>query len=311
MKEVVCPICQAKQDVHEEDLGFAVSCVECSAVFTARVSEPPTPEVAPTPPASPRVKTIACPGCKTEIDILAEDVGHDVECPLCAKQFRVLEEPRGNVEVDEAVDDDVIVVKCPDCRQGMDVGEDDLGYRVVCPHCDAVFVARDPDRRRGPQSSRSRQARLTFPEAQAVVRGPANGIMLSGWIGAALVFVFVAACYVFAALQNDNGDGQAEKNMITGIVYGTCGLIFLAPVFVMMGIAGSKSKALRGSGWAYTGAILGLVSVMLLWCFPPAWFGAGFGIWMLVAINRSDVQDAIKLNRMGRNRGDENRDRLR
>lgn len=104
MPVAVCPHCRAELDLDTEDIGALVECPACQTQFTAvtgPISASPLPPSEPEsgmappvpPPTTPGTRVIACPECGEQVTVMAEDLGHTLRCPLCARRFRAPREP--------------------------------------------------------------------------------------------------------------------------------------------------------------------------------------------------------------------------
>ena len=103
MIRFACPGCTSTFSVPDEQAGQSGACDKCGVRFlipaplTAPAeAPPPLPVDEPTPQpreseskrdASPEVRK--CPTCEAKISVLAEDIGHEVECPACKAIFSV------------------------------------------------------------------------------------------------------------------------------------------------------------------------------------------------------------------------------
>ena len=220
------------------------------------------------------------------------------------------------------------VVRCPQCNSQMMVEPPDAGHEVECPVCMAAFVAprdetpepqdRRPLRRRDesprsynqdddddrPRRNRNRRAITAedLDDAKAAILVPARGLILTGWIGLALHLIGGIATVVFGItlLDKPNLNAQDEETAGVWIAIGAMVAIFSIPYCIPIAIGGHKLlriEKLKGVGWVYVAAIMGVSTVMLCGiCSPFTWFAAGFGLWAIIALNNPDVQRVIEAN---------------
>ena len=138
--------------------------------------------------------------------------------------------------------------------------------------------------------------------AKAAILVPARGLILTGWIGLGLHVFGGLAAVVFGItlLDKPNMNAQDEETAGWWIVIGALVAIFSIPYCIPIAIGGHKLlriEKLKGSGWVYTSAIMGVCTVMLCGiCSPFTWFASGIGLWAIIALNNSDVQRVIEAN---------------
>lgn len=133
-------------------------------------------------------------------------------------------------------------------------------------------------------------------EARDLVRGPANGLIWTGWISAILFFFGGLAALVVGIMFVDDPDPTNKEPAILAIVYGLGGAVLGTPYSIAMAIGGHKLKALKSTSWAYTGAILGIITVGICSPLVPlSWAGMGFGIWAVVVLQKPLVKDVLAL----------------
>jgi uncharacterized CHY-type Zn-finger protein len=325
MLKVTCPQCQMLQQIAEADLGFSVICQQCQAPFV--------PQPGGSAPGDRR--RIICPACQGPMLVLAADLGYDVECPLCQHQFvawssepqkqqlprrssrrerperpdppeRSSTRPWRQSRVRDE-DEDTVVVNCPDCGNDVEVEGADLGYRVECPHCQGIFRARDPDSPRRNSTYESRMRKHYEPElAREAIRRPALAMIWSGWIIGLLYLLIGVGLIIGAIIRSDDPGVAAREQTILMSVYGGCVTLILLPMAIIFAVGGHQTLKLKGTAWAYTSAIFGIVHFMFFTISPTSWVTLGLGIWMLIAVNRSDVQHLMRSRQ--RNYSEEERD---
>jgi len=214
------------------------------------------------------------------------------------------------------------LVKCPKCREHLDLDEEYLGQEVDCGACGTVFVAQvdgapkpvrrepdDEDYDRPPRRSRDddyydddddydrprrRRRRSRIEDAPGIVAGPANGLIWTGWLSAMLCAFGGLAFAAYGYSQIDN-QRMPKNDPEVMVVFGLAGAILGAPYFIVVAIGGHQMKRLRGTGWGYTAGGMGIATMISPLC-PVSWAGMGFGIWAIVVMSRSEVRDAIEAN---------------
>jgi DNA-directed RNA polymerase subunit RPC12/RpoP len=85
MPVMSCPSCRAELDLDATDLGHRVECPACRKQFVAEVAPPVSPPT--TPRVDPDEQVGRCDRCSREVAVLADDLGHNVECPWCRAVF--------------------------------------------------------------------------------------------------------------------------------------------------------------------------------------------------------------------------------
>ena len=92
-------------------------------------------------------------------------------------------------------------VWCPECEAELEVANEDLGEPMACGVCGASFTARTERRRPRYDEDdedydrprrRRRRGRVTaadVEDARRAVAAPAQGLILTGWISAALCLI--------------------------------------------------------------------------------------------------------------------------
>lgn len=201
-------------------------------------------------------------------------------------------------------------VRCPACAARLELGDEHLGREVDCGACGAVFVARPdappprdeadeprPRRRRrydeddeDDRPRRRRRPRYTRADAEAAVVKPATGLIVTGWCGAALALLVGSGLLGVGVSQADAPKPHDRETAVLLAVYGVVGLAGV-PYFAAMAVGGHQMRRLKGAGWGYLAAILGIASIVLCTCYPASWAGLPYGIWALVALNRPEVRE--------------------
>ena len=229
------------------------------------------------------------------------------------------------------------LVKCPKCRERLDLDDEYLGQEVDCGACGAVFVAAvegpskpvrreideepepPPARRRSRDDDddysrparrsrddydeddedrpRRRRSRANIEDAPRIVAGPANGLIWTGWLSALLCAFGGLAFAAYWYTQLNNRQMQQDDPEVM-IGIGLAVAILGAPYCILMAIGGHQMKRLRGTGWGYTAGGLGIATIVFCGIIcPTTWAGVGFGIWAIVTMSRPEVRDAIAANR--------------
>ena len=284
MPVIPCPHCQATVEIHPDDLGYKVLCPSCHSAFQAGETVRPAPEPAPAPPdrepeptpePDPGERTVRCVACRGEMAIGVEDLGHKVECPLCGERFRAESDERSRSRSERRRPPR----EYPDADDDEDYENDrDYGGR----------------RRRG---YREQDRGYILAEAREAIAWPANGLM---WTGIVMLVLYVIAAVGFIvagiAKQESTKAYERENGVVMILLAAVLGAICGTHAF-FMALAGYKSKQLRGPGWGYTAGAIGIATFALSHpCFPTMWIAVTFGIWALVAFNKREVKDAIRIN---------------
>jgi len=275
MPVISCPHCRTAVDIHPDDAGYKVLCPNCHSAFQAGDTERPAPPPLPRDPAppDPRTLTVNCTACRAKVEIGGDDVGHLMECPLCGEKFRTEEgrRPRSDSRRDSER-------RPSDDRWDDDDDEDDY------------------DDRRHRRRYRREDKGYILESARATVAWPANGLMWTGIVCSVLCLVLSIGLGFAGALAMEEPDPYGQQNYVPFFIY--AGLIaFGVPYHMILAVAGHQMKKLQGSGWAYTGAALGIATIIFTgMCSPTTWACMTFGIWALVAYSRREVQDAIRIN---------------
>ena len=278
-----CPHCRTPVDIHPDDAGYKVLCPNCHSAFQAGDAERPAPASLPQPTVAerapdddPTVMT-RCTACRGKVQIGSDDLGHLMECPLCGEKFRASDnessDSRGDSEwrpsrrrAATARDDDE------------NVDEDDL------------------DDRRGRRRYRTQDKGYILESARAAIAWPANGLLWTGVVCSILCLLVGVGLGVAGMIAMEEPDPYDQHNYVVLFVYAglvACGV----PYHLILAVAGYQMKKLQGTGWAYAGAGLGIATIIFTgMCSPSTWACMTFGIWTLVAFNRREVQDAIRIN---------------
>ena len=272
MPVIPCPHCRATVDIHPDDLGYKVLCPSCSSAFQAGDAARPAPEPAPepTPAPDPDERTVRCAACRGQMAIGVDDLGHTVECPLCGEHFRAEAEGRARSRSEQR--------RPPREYDDQDDYENDGDYG-------------------GRRGYRDQDKGYVLAQARAAIAWPANGLM---WLGIVMLALYVlcAIGLVIAGIVQQNSTIPYEREdgvvmIIIGLALGAFG----GTHAFFMALAGYKSKQLRGTGWGYTAGAIGIATIALSHpCFPTTWIAVAFGIWALVAFNKREVKDAIRIN---------------
>jgi hypothetical protein len=224
-------------------------------------------------------------------------------------------------------------VQCPACREQVSIDPADFGYPVACPLCGASFTPRRPGssltaedddnspygvkpeesrRRYRPRFDeegdedfdrpRSHRRQLRQPvdqeEAERQVAGPARGLILTGWIGAVFFLLFGLTLIGGGIAALDAADPDLREMGGIILAYGIVSFLFGTPYAIVLAIGGQKLKQLSSKGWAYTAAIMGIVTIGLCGpLFPFTWAAFPIGLWAIFALNKPDVKAVFEANR--------------
>ena len=277
-----CPHCRTPVDIHPDDAGYKVLCPNCHSAFQAGDAERPAPEPLPRPPipeqdaVDERTVISRCTACRGKVEVGSDDVGHLMECPLCGEKFRAAEDrPQSRRSSQQRPS-----------RVRSTAGRDD----------DDDADEDDYDDRRSRRRHRDQDKGYILESARAAIAWPANGLLWTGVVCSILCLVLSIGLGIAAMIDLDEPDPYNQQNYIALFVY--AGLIAVGvPYHILMAVAGHQMKKLNGTGWAYTGAALGIATIIFTgMCSPTTWACMTFGIWTLVAFSRREVQDAIRIN---------------
>jgi predicted Zn finger-like uncharacterized protein len=219
------------------------------------------------------------------------------------------------------------IVQCPRCQSELDVDEADIGHKVECPQCQAVFPAildddrgwrrrndrpsygneYDPDdeyRRRDEYDPRDRTHDLQ--RAEAMIAKPANGLIWTAGITIVLGLIGAGIMAVLGIEMVNNGGIGQQGDGVALLFYAFCFGI-LSPIYHLVMLVGAqKAKKLEGSGWPTAAAIMGISTIALCGpCTIVSLFATGYGIWMLVTMSKPEVKRGLRWNAMAppRHRG--------
>ena len=281
---------------------------------------------------------IRCPHCDTSVEIHADDVGYKVLCPDCHSAFQAGEGERPAPEPSVSAPDPVptpapepraVIARCTACDREVEIGVEDLGHTMECPHCGEKFRTREetrPDSRRPtpptdyqPRSRRDddgeddddyedrprRRRRYgaddkayILESARAAIAWPANGLMWTGAIMFVLYLLISTGLGIAGTLQQDSPNAQERQDGVVLILIGVVVMVFGGSQGAVMAVAGFKMKKLRSTAWGYAGGGLGIATIVMSHpCLPTTWAAVTFGIWAIVASSKREVQDAIRINR--------------
>jgi hypothetical protein len=229
------------------------------------------------------METVRCPECRGELSIDPADFGFAVSCPLCGERFTPRRPGRALTEDDDA---------------------EPYGLREDAPDRDRPAGRRRDDFEdeddRPSRRRRRRRGPVDWEEAERLVAGPARGLILTGWIGAAFCLLGGIGLIAGGAAALDAADPELKDDGPVFLVYGILLAIVGTPYCIVLAIAGHKLKQLSGIGWAYTGAVMGIITVGLCGpCIPLTWAALPVGVWTLVTMNKREVKDAFEANREG------------
>ena len=279
MPVIPCPHCRATVDLHPDDLGYKVLCPSCNSAFQAGDTARPDPEPAPAPPERAPVptptpdsdeRTVRCAACRGEMAIGVDDLGHQVECPLCGEHFRAESDGRPRSER----------------RRPPREYDDEEDYED-----DRDYGGR---RRRG---YREQDRGYILAQARAAIAWPANGLMWTGIVMLVLYIIAAAGFIIAGIIKQESTEAYEREDGVVMMLLGMAIAAFCGTHAFFMALAGYKSKQLRGTGWGYTAGAIGIATIALSHpCFPTTWIAVAFGIWALVAFNKREVKDAIRIN---------------
>jgi predicted Zn finger-like uncharacterized protein len=206
------------------------------------------------------------------------------------------------------------IVQCPRCRAELDVDDADLGHKVECPQCQAVFPAvldddrswrrndlddrEDEYRRRDELDPRNRTRDLE--RAEAVISKPANGLIWTSAITIVLGLILAGILGVVGYDKVENGRGMDRDKGVEFIVYAVFAGI-VSPIWhLVMLVCAQKAKKLEGTGTAITAGILGIVTFVTCGpCTILSIFAMSYGIWLIVAVSKPEVKRALRWSKEG------------
>jgi len=282
MPVIQCPHCSNEVEIHPDDLGYKVLCPSCNSAFQAGDGAGPVPEPVTSRPepdltAAPLSgetgeRTVRCAGCRGQVQVGVEDLGHLVECPRCGERFRAEERSSSGSGRDSDWR------RSPGRRERED--DDD---------------SEDRSRRR---RYREEDKGYILAQAQAAIAGPANGLMWTGIVTTVICLLLGGGLLIGGlSIQGNAVNAQDREQSAMLIIYGVIIGVFGVPFHLFLAVAGYKMKQLTGTTWGYLAAIAGISTIVLTGvCSPSTWAAMAFGIWALVALNKREVQDAIRMN---------------
>lgn len=215
------------------------------------------------------------------------------------------------------------LVWCPECDAELEVADGDLGEPMACGVCGAAFTARagrrrprDDDYDEDDDYDRPRRRRRRWQvtaadveDARRAVAAPAAGLILTGWISAALCLLGGIAFVVFGFVNLESNDPATRGDAPGLLAVGGALVVLGVPYCALIAVGGHRMKRLDGTVWVYTSAVLGIATIALCGpCVPITWAGVGVGIWAIVAVNKPEVRDVIEANREGGVSRDDERD---
>ena len=280
MPVIRCPHCTTSVEIHPDDVGYKLLCPNCQSAFQAGDGERPAPEPEPEPepienPAAPTAassmdsteRAVICFGCKEEIQVGVDDLGHRVECPLCGAKFTAK------------------------------ANRSQSRYQIDSPRDDFDYEYDYEDRRSSRNRYRPESKADILEAARIAIAVPANGMMWTGIIAAVLCAIigigFTVAGFYQAQQPNRFNEDQSVLFFIYAALFGLYG----TALQVIFAVCGAQAKKLRGKAWGYTGAALGIASIIITHpCNPVSWASMTFGIWMIVSLSKREVQYAIDIN---------------
>jgi hypothetical protein len=98
-----------------------------------------------------------------------------------------------------------------------------------------------------------------------------------------------------ANAPNPNANGGNGADGFVLVFYGACFGAIGGPYFALMGYGGLRMRNLSSRGWAMTGAIMGIASIVMCGVFCA--LEIGIGIWALTALLDPNVEAAFRLRR--------------
>lgn len=185
-------------------------------------------------------------------------------------------------------------VRCPACRDELEVLDEHRDWTVRCPHCDGEFVpsaARPPRARRRRPEPDDEEEYVDYERdarARRTVAAPAMWLEVLGWLGALASGGAVALCVVGAAVVADNGN---DEDAVPMLVLGACMGVFGVPYSVLMAVGARRMRDLSSRGWAMTACMLAIGSFSV--CGVLGFVHAAFGVWALVALDKPEVRAAF------------------
>ena len=282
MPVIHCPHCQTSVEIHADDVGYKVLCPGCNSAFQAGDGERPTPEPisrpAPPPADDTTERSVRCTGCRGQVAVGADDIGHTVECPLCGEKFRAEEGSRAGPARGSSGGRSRRPERFEDDDEDYDNRSDYGGYR-------------------GRRRYRDEDKGYILDTARAAVTWPANGLMWTGIVLLILYLLGSIGLVIAGILKLDSPNRYERDDAIIFFILSVVILVFGGLHGFFLAFSGYKMKQLRSTGWSYAGAGIGIATIALSHpCFPTTWAAVAFGIWALVALGKREVKDAIAIN---------------
>ncbi|MCU0705652.1 MAG: hypothetical protein MUF18_16890 [Fimbriiglobus sp.] len=318
MPVVVCPNCRAELELDADDIGHRVECPGCLAVFLATPPapkpppdpeppplpdpEPPPPPTAEPPPPPPPERpddrpsrrsgesvVLSCPACQGKVSVVADDLGHRVECPMCAQVFRADDPDRPPPSRSSRRDDDRPTRR----RSRDDDDEDDDRPRRRRRR------RLDDDGYENPYQSPDPKAWVWA--ARRDLTTPGAGLEVLGWIDVALGVLGLIIGVGFAV---------SDPNAITGgpnafFFWGNLGPGISGVVIgAVKAMGGRQMKQVKNRPLSIAACVAGCVPLNVSCCmsslaFPAYIVGIVFGIMGLTKLLNAGVKKAFEANRPG------------
>ncbi|HJZ55052.1 MAG TPA: hypothetical protein VKE74_08835 [Gemmataceae bacterium] len=194
-------------------------------------------------------------------------------------------------------------VDCPACGDGLEVAEEYRDWTVRCPSCRHEFVAAGPAPVRPLGSRRSRRDRHEddrdrIDDARALVAGPAS--WLRGYGMLQVVFGAIGAVTAVALgmwiaenparAKRDLNAPNLEELILNVVIIGVASVCAVVCGALTARGAGKMAR-LESHGWGIASAVLALGSLM--YCTCGLFVGLPIGIWALIALNKTEVQEGF------------------
>ena len=304
MLVVNCPQCRVELDLDDSDLGHAVECPACAHRFEAERPAVPESELPPPVPSDATVQAEA----------IAIDVAPVAAQPISPPPPQVLSAAPPSNEV---------IVECQHCLGKVSVLRLDLGHRVECPICKAVFRAqlprtskRDEDddddrprrrRRRDLDRDSDRMQRdldeysprQILRNATEDLNAPGGASMVLGWIEVVFGVLNLGIGGLF--LSAATGGPAATGALGWGIWHMAGGLGGML-IGIVRVIGGKAMREVKHRPMALWASILGLVPLSTATCLffltgPSYVVSLVFCIIALGRLNQTHVKKAFELNR--------------
>jgi hypothetical protein len=325
---VFCPQCNVELDHDVEDVGYLVECPACLKQFVAATDRTGDPLERPTP----------------VVELVSESSDAGSNSPLLSPDSpsRVESETR----LEESSDDgrntpplapkpetfDTIQVECRVCLGTVTIAKADVGHKVECPLCQAVFLAtartwkkpsrrsrRDEDDEYDDDDERNlsvRELRKLRQEeqdefnpkrmlrnAKADLGSTAGAIHVLGWIDliCGILSVILGIILLIVMLNNTTpGPGGAMASAWTYMnLFPGIGGVLLGALKIT---GGSAMKTMKNRNLAVLSCWASLLPLNLGTCisflmFPTYFVSLVFGIMGLIALNKPSVKKAFEFNK--------------